>query len=90
MAKPKVKNVIRARSEIKLRAHDNSKVTYVFEKGVDPFDVAKCMLQIHAANVGIVKMHNDTKEFFDAYVQHLKDSQNKQEHFSSQNSTETH
>jgi len=71
-----MKNVIRAKSEIKLRTHDDTRVTYVFEKGVDPFEVAKLMLQIHAANVGIVKMHNDMKEFFDQFVNELKDKQN--------------
>ncbi len=71
-----MQNTLRAKSEVKIKAQDGSNVTYIFEKGTDPFEVAKCMLMIHACNVGIVKMHNDMKAFFDQFVKELKEKQN--------------
>lgn len=44
---------LRAKTQIKLKDENGELLTYLFDRGLDPFEIAKAMMVIHASNHGI-------------------------------------
>jgi len=62
-----MKNVIRAKSELKLATSEGFNVTYEFAKGTDPWEIVKHMVYAHAANVGLQKCSQDLLEYIKTF-----------------------
>lgn len=71
-----MKNIIRAKSIVKLRNKQGKNVTLEAPEGTDPFELAKHLIFAHAANVGLMKCAHDLHD----YIQSLLEDQQQTKH----------
>lgn len=69
---------VRAKAEIKFKDTDGNKLVYQFDRGLEPFEIAKAMMVLHASNNGITKLADDMNAFFKNFVEELKAEKAKQ------------
>lgn len=69
---------VRAKAEIKFKDTEGNKLAYQFDRGLDPFEIAKAMMVLHASNNGITKLADDMNAFFKNFVEELKVEKAKQ------------
>lgn len=64
---------LRAKAELKFRNNDDGeKITYQFDRLLEPFEIAKAMMVLHASNHGIVKLKDDMGNFLVQFIEELK------------------
>ena len=69
---------VRAKAEIKFKDAEGDKLVYQFDRGLEPFEIAKAMMVLHASNNGITKLADDMNAFFKNFVEELKVEKAKQ------------
>ncbi len=51
---------LRAKAELKFKNNvDGEKINYQFDRSLEPFEIAKAMMVLHASNHGIIKLKDD-------------------------------
>lgn len=63
---------VRAKAEIKFKDTEGNKLAYQFDRGLEPFEIAKVMMVLHAGNNGLTRLADDMKAFFSGFVEELK------------------
>lgn len=69
---------VRAKAEIKFKDTEGNTLAYQFDRGLEPFEIAKAMMVLHASNNGITKLADDMNAFFKNFVEELKAEKAKQ------------
>ena len=70
---------LRAKTEIKLKDENGELLTYLFDRGLDPFEIAKAMMVLHASNNGLLKLKDDMGKFLQDFIEELKNEKIKRE-----------
>jgi hypothetical protein len=71
---------LRAKAELKFNNNDDGeKINYQFERSLEPFEIAKAMMMLHASNHGIVKLKDDMGNFLAQFIEELKAEKIKRE-----------
>jgi hypothetical protein len=69
---------VRAKAEIKFKDTEGNKLIYQFDRGLEPFEIAKAMMVLHAGNNGLTKLADDMNRFFKDFVDEIKADKAKQ------------
>ena len=71
---------LRAKAELKFKNNvDGEKSNYQFDRSLEPFEIAKAMMVLHASNHGIVKLRDDMGNFLAQFIEELKAEKIKRE-----------
>ena len=71
---------LRAKAELKFKNNDDGeKINYQFDRSLEPFEIAKAMMVLHASNHGIVKLRDDMGNFLAQFIEELKAEKIKRE-----------
>lgn len=70
---------VRVKAEIKFKDAEGNKLAYQFDRGLEPFEIAKAMMVLHAGNNGLTKLSDDINAFFKGFVEELKTEKAKRE-----------
>ncbi len=64
---------LRTKAELKFKNKDDGKkITYQFDRSLEPFEIAKAMMVLHASNHGIVKLKDDMGNFLTQFLRNSR------------------
>lgn len=71
---------LRAEAELKFKNNDDGeKINYQFDRSLEPFEIVKAMMVLHASNHGIVKLKDDMGSFLAQFIEEIKAEKLKRE-----------